>query len=193
MMAKRNDRRKAILAVARKLFSEKGYHGASLGDIAEQAGLSVGLIYYVFPKKEDILLGLVQEGSILYREVFENVQNIASPVERFDTVVRELYRTLDNSSRVMMILYKDLSSINKETRQQILSMERETNAKIVAIIEDGKRSGAFKQTVSSQLVAFNVIGAGHLWSLKKTWLFGKTPLAEFIEGQLVLFHSMLLV
>lgn len=193
MMTKRNDRRKAILAVARKLFSEKGYHGVSLGDIAEQAGLSVGLIYYVFPKKEDILLGLVQEGSILYREVFENVQDIASPVERFDTVVRELYRTLDNSSRVMMILYKDLSSINKETRQQILSLERETNAKIVAIIEDGKRSGAFKETVSSQLVAFNVIGAGHLWSLKKTWLFGKTSLAEFIEGQLVLFHSMLLV
>lgn len=192
-MAKRNDRRKAILAVARKLFSEKGYHGVSLGDIAEQAGLSVGLIYYVFPKKEDILLGLVQEGSILYRDVFENVQDIANPVERFDTVVRELYRTLDNSSRVMMILYKDLSSINKETRQQILSLERETNAKIVAIIEDGKRFGAFKETVSSQLVAFNVIGAGHLWSLKKTWLFGKTSLAEFIEGQLVLFHSMLLV
>ncbi|GMA63751.1 TetR/AcrR family transcriptional regulator [Alicyclobacillus fastidiosus] len=192
-MAKRADRKQTILVAARTLFSQRGYHGVSLGDIAHEAGLSVGLIYYVFPKKEDILLGVVKEASLLYREVFQKIKDIDDPIARIDALMRDLYEELDNGSRILMILYKDLSTIDKETRQQILELERETKAKIVDIIDEGKQNGIFKQAVSSELVAFNLIGIGHLWALKKSWLFGEMPLERFVEEQQQLVHSMLLM
>ncbi|WAH37479.1 TetR/AcrR family transcriptional regulator [Alicyclobacillus dauci] len=192
-MVKRADRRKAILDAARNLFSQRGYHAVSLSDIAEEAGLSVGLIYYVFPKKEDILVGVVQDASLLYRKVFDMVQKIDDPMERLDTVMSELYRELNKGARVLMILYKDLSSMNKETRRQILSVERETATKIADIIVEGKRRGIFKSSVSEQLVAFNLIGIGHLWALKKSWLFERMPFETFMTEQQTLIHAMLLV
>src|SRR6266704_2711299 len=52
----RDTRRKEIITAARDLFSRKGFHGTSIPDIAHAAGISTGLIYYIFPSKEDILL-----------------------------------------------------------------------------------------------------------------------------------------
>jgi len=192
-MANKADRRKEILDAARQLFSEKGYHAVSLGDIAEAAGLSVGLIYYVFPKKEDILVGVVKEASILYRKVFDKIQDLDNPMEQLETVMAELYYNLDDGARVIMILYKDLSTMDKETRRQLLSLERETTAKIVGIVEDGQQQGVFTSAVSAQYVAFNLIGIGHLWALKKSWLFKQTSLATFVAEQSKLLRSTLLM
>lgn len=192
-MANKADRRKEILDAARQLFSEKGYHAVSLGDIAEAAGLSVGLIYYVFPKKEDILVGVVKEASILYRKVFDKIQDLDNPMEQLETVMAELYHNLDDGARVIMILYKDLSTMDKETRRQLLSLERETTAKIVGIVEDGQQQGVFTSSISAQYVAFNLIGIGHLWALKKSWLFKQTSLATFVAEQSKLLRSTLLM
>ena len=54
------DRRAQILDAALKLFAEKGYKGASNKKIAEAAGISAGLIYFYFEKKEDLLFALLE-------------------------------------------------------------------------------------------------------------------------------------
>ena len=49
------DRRTEILAVAARLFREKGYMLASLEDITNEIGITKPAIYYYFAAKEDIL------------------------------------------------------------------------------------------------------------------------------------------
>jgi len=49
------DRRSEILAVAARLFREKGYISASLDDITYEIGISKPAVYYYFEAKEDIL------------------------------------------------------------------------------------------------------------------------------------------
>ena len=53
--------RKAILDAAEAVFAEKGVHVARVQDIAERAGLSVGVIYNYFEQKEDVLIALLTE------------------------------------------------------------------------------------------------------------------------------------
>jgi len=48
-----------LLAAARKVFLERGFHGASVGDIAEEAGFSTGAIYSNFGGKDDLLLAML--------------------------------------------------------------------------------------------------------------------------------------
>lgn len=179
-----------MLDAARKLFSERGYHGVSLSDIADQAGLSVGFIYYVFPKKEDILVEIVKEISMLYRNVFDQVAALSDPAEQLDTVFFDYLQGCDRNPQVLKILYKDLSAVDKASREEILSIERRTIEKIAAIIEDGQRKGVFRPGVSAHLAAYNMIGVGHLWALKHGWLFRGSKFDDYAAEQHRLFRAM---
>jgi AcrR family transcriptional regulator len=53
--------RAQLLRAARRIFGRRGYHGASLEEIAEEAGFSKGALYYNFKGKEELFLELLEE------------------------------------------------------------------------------------------------------------------------------------
>ncbi len=57
-MDAKSDTRQRILDVALDLFTEQGYDGTSLREIAEQLGVTKAALYYHFESKEDILMAL---------------------------------------------------------------------------------------------------------------------------------------
>jgi AcrR family transcriptional regulator len=57
-MVERN--REAVLAAARRVFIDKGYAGATLEAIAEEAGFSKGVMYSQFESKADLFLTLIE-------------------------------------------------------------------------------------------------------------------------------------
>jgi AcrR family transcriptional regulator len=50
-----------LLAAARRVFLARGFHGATLEAIAEEAGFSKGVVYSQFESKADLFLGLLDE------------------------------------------------------------------------------------------------------------------------------------
>ncbi len=63
-MAKRlkaGERRASILAVAKILFADKGYHGVAVDDIARRLGVSPAVLYQHFPSKEALYEAVVSE------------------------------------------------------------------------------------------------------------------------------------
>jgi AcrR family transcriptional regulator len=52
--------RERVLAAARAAFGRKGFHGASLDEIAEEAGFSKGVVYSQFGSKDDLFLTLLE-------------------------------------------------------------------------------------------------------------------------------------
>jgi AcrR family transcriptional regulator len=58
---KRAVTRRRLLRAARKVFGQRGYHGASLEEIAAEAGFSKGALYYNFKGKEELFLELLEE------------------------------------------------------------------------------------------------------------------------------------
>lgn len=51
-------RREAILQAARTVFARKGFHGTTIADIAEQAGIALGTFYLYFPSKNAVFAAL---------------------------------------------------------------------------------------------------------------------------------------
>jgi AcrR family transcriptional regulator len=49
-----------IELAAKQLFTRQGFHGTTVREIADQAGISMGKLYLYYPTKEDIFIGLVQ-------------------------------------------------------------------------------------------------------------------------------------
>ena len=190
----RDTRRKEIIAAALDLFSRKGYRGTTMPDIAQAAGISTGLIYYIFPGKEDILLACCEDTATITREVLKRAREIADPLERFDTIVRELYTITDNTSKQLIILYRDISWLQRESRQRILDPMKRLDDYLVALFEEGQRAGIFTKDIPQpRVLAANVQSLGHQWALQKTWLFApEIDLETYIAAQLEYFHAQLL-
>ncbi len=62
-MGIQEQRRAAILAAAASVFAERGFHGARTIDVAQRANISKRDLYAAFPSKEDLLMGLIQNGA----------------------------------------------------------------------------------------------------------------------------------
>jgi AcrR family transcriptional regulator len=57
----RQKSRGVILDAALRLFVEKGYHATTIGEIAKEAGVAMGLMYHYFESKEVLLTSIMEE------------------------------------------------------------------------------------------------------------------------------------
>lgn len=78
-------RRAAILESAASIFDRVGYGTASLSQIATEAGLGQGLLYFYFRTKEAMALAVIQEQNDRTFAVMEKHADLGSP---FSTLVR---------------------------------------------------------------------------------------------------------
>jgi TetR/AcrR family fatty acid metabolism transcriptional regulator len=66
-------RRTQILDAATRVFAEKGFHHATIKDIARVAGIADGTIYTYFSSKTDVMLGILNR----LNETTEREQQLA--------------------------------------------------------------------------------------------------------------------
>lgn len=55
----KSQRREEIMAAAKEVFAGKGFHATTIADIAKQAGLAYGLVYWYFDSKDDLFHALM--------------------------------------------------------------------------------------------------------------------------------------
>lgn len=72
----RSDLRPRIIAAARARFLEDGVDGASLRAIARDADTNIGMIYYYFPSKDELFLGVVED---VYARLLDDFAAILTP------------------------------------------------------------------------------------------------------------------
>jgi AcrR family transcriptional regulator len=66
LSAKGDSTRKSLYAIAVEEFAKRGYDGTTLRDVADKAGVSVGLLYRYFPSKRSVVLALYDNLSAEY-------------------------------------------------------------------------------------------------------------------------------
>ena len=71
-----NEKRLAILKAASKVFSERGYRGASMDEIALEAGIVKGTLYYNFKNKEELFDQIVEYGINQLKSKIEEVNKL---------------------------------------------------------------------------------------------------------------------
>ena len=75
------ERRAEILAAATKVFSEKGFHAATLDDIAERADVSKGFIYTHFDSKEAVIDGISEQWQTIDDERFNVAEGMPRAID----------------------------------------------------------------------------------------------------------------
>lgn len=107
---KREANRGRILRAAREVFGARGFHGATIEEIADAAGLSNGAIYYNFDSKGDLFLALLEERM---EERFLHMRRTLTGAARsggrdlgLDEEARDATRSLKESREWRLLLFE---------------------------------------------------------------------------------------
>lgn len=71
----RQQKEKKILEAAIRLFGEKSYHYTKVEDVAKQAKISKGLVYFYFKSKEDLYMAVAKKGFEELKDLFNKAYN----------------------------------------------------------------------------------------------------------------------
>lgn len=77
-----------LLDAALRAFAAHGYEGASIRDIATEAGVAPGLLYHYFPGKEAVLQALFERSGALVMQAFAEAAAVPDPRARLGALIR---------------------------------------------------------------------------------------------------------
>ncbi len=138
------DKRKLILDAAIRVFAEHGYHGARVGDIAEDAGVAHGLLYHYFASKDDVLRTIFLEnwGALIAR--FRAVEASPEPApEKLEGIAKILLRTWRNDPALVTVMVREVA--RSQQLQDRVDEVREAFAIVERVIDEGQASGHFRR------------------------------------------------
>ncbi|MCL6575892.1 TetR/AcrR family transcriptional regulator [Kyrpidia sp.] len=162
----RRGRKEQILAVSERLFSEKGYHGTTIRDIAEASGILSGSLYAHIDSKEDLLFEIVNQGADNFLGALEPI--IASPGNPEEKLRRGLaahIRVVGEHLHAAKVFLHDWRALSDERRQIILEKRRRYEALWGALLEEGIQAGVFRPVHPkfAQLVILSVANWVYQW------------------------------
>ena len=100
----RANTRDRLLRAARIVFARSGFHGASVEEIASEAGFSTGALYSNFTGKEDLFLVLMEREIDEYsREISDAVRERASIDERATGGARQWMTMIEREPDVLLL------------------------------------------------------------------------------------------
>jgi AcrR family transcriptional regulator len=166
-------RRRQIFAGALDCFEVKGYHEATLIDIASSAGISTGLIYQYFDDKEDLLYQVILEILEAYnRDIPKAIHGVADPLERLQRAAIAYYKVIDKRVPAALLAYREGQSLNRDRRSALKAKELQTNNWILECIRDCEKQGYIADAIDSELATYWIISTAHAWGLKN-WCLRK--------------------
>jgi AcrR family transcriptional regulator len=101
----REESRGRILDAALTLFARNGFEGTSIRALAQEAGISLGLLYNYFPGKEDVLRAILEQGMADVLRSFSDALNPDVPGSPIERLFRSTLAILDRNRRFWMLFY----------------------------------------------------------------------------------------
>ncbi|XVX19594.1 TetR/AcrR family transcriptional regulator [Actinomycetota bacterium] len=185
-------RRSQILSAAARLMIETGYHGVTMQQVAEEAGLSVGLIYQYFGNKEDVLRAVVVDILDEFRTRVPEAMARAGrdPQKRVAAGFRAFCTVIDAKRDGALLAYRESQTLDIAGRAEIMRLERETMEPIRAAIAEGVEAGQFR-AVSPELLSHNLKMIAHGWALKHWDVGQQMSLRTYVDRELDLLFASL--
>ena len=140
-------REEEILAAAARIFREKGYHGASVRDIAESVGLLKGSLYHYIRSKEELLARLF-EGAL--EDTIQELEKIAArdaaPPVRLREMVKAYVGAVTENLDAVSLYLREWRALPAPQLARVRARRRTMRTLFEDVIADGVRAGELPAT-----------------------------------------------
>lgn len=157
-VAQKPDRKEQVLKAAARRFSERGYHGTSMQDLAKDLGILRGSIYAHIDSKEEILFEIVDSGATRFLERMTAVRDAGgTPAETVQRAIAAHITTVAEHLEASTVFLNDWRHLSPESRSIIESKRDQYERLVTQIIEEGVASGAFRRDLDVRFAALLVL------------------------------------
>jgi AcrR family transcriptional regulator len=148
--------RERLLSAARSVFAHSGFHGASVEEIASEAGFSTGALYSNFDGKEDLFLVLMErEIDEHAREIAEAVRARASMAERARGGARQWMTMIEREPDVLLLFMEfwAYGVRDSEVRPKVAARFAQMRQVLTSLIADGVREFDLELAIPAEELA----------------------------------------
>ncbi len=176
--------REHILDAAELVFSAKGFHEATLKEIAEQAEFSVGALYGFFEGKDDLFAKVMERRGAAVLEVIEEaVGRTGSATDKLHALVDGQFRYFREHHRFYLLLQRTIGASWWNLKAGLDEASFERYRKAIAheamLFAEGVDAGEFRDTDPETM---GVLFSGLMQAYLAHWIFsmdtaGDSPVA----------------
>jgi len=155
------DSAQRILDVAERLVQTRGFNGFSYADIAEALDVTKASLHYHFPSKADLGRRLIERYEHAFLEVLKGIDaTAAAPREKLKRYARIYADVLrDNRMCLCGMLASDYATLPKAMKEDVRHFFDENEQWLVAVLEQGRKSGALEFKGSALDLARVIVGS----------------------------------
>ena len=155
------DSARRILDVAERLVQTRGFNGFSYADIAEALDVTKASLHYHFPSKADLGRRLIERYEQAFLAVLKGIDATgAEPREKLKRYARIYADVLrDNRMCLCGMLASDYATLPKAMKEDVRHFFDENEQWLVAVLEQGRKSGALEFKGSALDLARVIVGS----------------------------------
>jgi AcrR family transcriptional regulator len=178
-------RRAELTRQAARLFAERGYHGTSIGDLAEAMGVQKGSLYAHIASKQDLLYGTMREGADAFHGGLDAITEELAATEKIRLALRSHLRVVAEQLDVATVFTREWRYLEGERREEILAERRRYEERFRALFREGREHGELRTDLDESAAALLVLSSLN-WAY--TWLQPGRPTDELADR----FYSLLI-
>jgi AcrR family transcriptional regulator len=140
------EKKQIILDIAARIFSRYGYAKTSVDEIAQEAKIAKGTIYYYFPSKEELFLNVVKEQAQLF---VDEMREKINEVEGFEAKLRFFMQApMTYVCEKMPLWVEGLQAIPFNFQQHFDTFRQDNRKKMLELLLEIMREGIQQNLVS---------------------------------------------
>ena len=160
-------RRSELTRQAARLFAERGYHGTSIGDLAEALGVQKGSLYAHITSKQDLLYETMRDGAAAFHAALDGIDERLSATEKIRLALRAHLRVVADQLDVATVFVREWRYLEGERRDEVLGERRRYEERWRALFREGRELGELRTDLDESTAALLALSAAN-WAY--TWL-----------------------
>ena len=160
-------RRSELRREAARLFAERGYHGTSIGDLAEALGVQKATLYAHIESKQDLLYETMRDGADAFHAALDAIPESLPAVEKIRLALRGHLRVVAEQLDVATVFVQEWRYLEGERRDEIVVERRRYEERIRALFREGRELGELRTDLDDSTAALLTLSAAN-WAY--TWL-----------------------
>jgi len=160
-------RRRELTRQAARLFAEKGYHGTSLGDLAQAMGVQKPSLYAHIASKQELLYETMREGADAFHGILDAIPDELPATEKIRLALRGHLRVVAEQLDVATVFVQEWRYLEGERRDEIVAERRRYEERVRALFREGRDLGELRTDLDEASAALLTLSAAN-WAY--TWL-----------------------
>jgi TetR/AcrR family transcriptional regulator, cholesterol catabolism regulator len=171
-------RKSELTRQAARLFAEKGYHGTSIGDLAQAMGVQKGSLYAHIESKADLLWEVARDGAAAFHAALDEIPDDLPAPERVRLALRAHLRVIAEQLDVATVFIREWRYLEGERREEFLAERRRYEERFRAFFREGRELGSLRSDLDDATATLLALSAAN-WAY--TWLRPGTDTDELAD------------